>query len=249
MMRVSLLPRLNALGTSIILEDALSSGKSPTANPDALDEHASLVSFAASGGARGEKFAVEMAIALRQLGRDAGFPKASGQADRAAFDQEAAIFLGESPALRTGEALRDDVWAFLATIMLPDLVTWRFPEKAAHRFEGGVRNAFQRLWMRGMVLDRGGGHEDRWLLVRSLTEDAMVQIFERPSIGGNRPLARAVAEAWLATSEEIGRGAMEPVMRRASKILRLKNEIVDLASLPNAELDDVATEIFKRARF
>ena len=72
-----------------------------------------------------------------------------------------------------------------------------FLDLSPKRFTGGVRNAFQRLWMRGSTLDRGEDRPDRWGLVRALSEDAMVQIFERASISSDARLARAVAEAWV----------------------------------------------------
>jgi hypothetical protein len=48
-------------------------------------------------------------------------------------------------------------------------------------------------------------------------------------------------------AEKIGRGSMEPVMRRATKLIRLKNEIIDLSGLPDAELDALVTSAFELA--
>lgn len=73
-----------------------------------------------------------------------------------------------------------------------------------------------------------------------MSEDAMVQIFERASISGEHRLARSIAEAWVSTAAQIGRGRMEDVMRRATKYIRVRNEIYDLASL---EDDALQTEI------
>jgi hypothetical protein len=114
------------------------------------------------------------------------------------------------------------------------------------RFEGGPRNAIQRLWMRGSTLDRGPGHEDRWGLVNALSEDAMVQIFERASLSGEPRLARAIAEAWVVTAGRIGRSRMEDVMRRATKLVRLRNEIVALAFLSDHVLLAEIQSIFDR---
>ena len=52
--------------------------------------------------------------------------------------------------------------------------------------------------MRARALDRGEQHPRRWQLLEELTEDALVQITERPSIGADPVLARAIAEAWQA---------------------------------------------------
>jgi len=243
-MSIPLLPRLKTVGVSIILENSNQTTLNTKGSLHALDEHSALLSFAASGGNRAGKLALDLSDELREIAKACGFPNDLGQLARANFDQKAAIYLAQGEGLDSGEALRDDVWAFLTTVMAPDLVAWRFPDRALHRFEGGVRNAFQRLWIRGKSLDRGEAHPDRWQLIHALSEDAMVQIFERPSIGSNRTLALSLAEGWFRTSHVIGKGAMEDVMRRATKLLRLKNEIVDLASLSDKELFGAVSEIF-----
>lgn len=247
MSRVLLLPRLSAFGVSSILDAAGQSPMTPAANRALLEEHASMLSFAASGGSRSEELANSIGAAIRRLAADAGFPENSSQVARAKFDHNVAIYLGAHPGLTTGEAQRDDVWAYLATVVVPDVVSWRFPDPAPHRFEGGVRNALQRLWMRGSVLDRGADNADRWALIRNLSEDAAVQIFERASIGGNPTLARAIAEVWVRTAAAEGRGAMESAMRRATKLVRLRNEVIDLSSLPGAELEAQVLDIFRQA--
>lgn len=247
MMRVSLLPRLKAHGVSIILERFREIAPTARDGIDLLSENASLKSSAPSGGARADAVAVSITFELRRIAERSGFPSATTQSAKSQFDREAAIYLAQREELASGEALRDDVWAFMTTVLAPDVVIWRFADKKrepVERFAGGVRNSFQRLWTRGTILDRGKGHPERWGLVEQLTEDAMVQIFERASIGGNPPLAKAVAEGWLRTSEKLGRGSMEDAMRFATKVIRVKNQIIDLAYLSPAELDQVVSEAF-----
>lgn len=79
---------------------------------------------------------------------------------------------------------------------------------------------------------------------KELTEDALVQITERPSIGADPVLARAVAEAWLRARRHHGKGAMEPIMRRAVLRVRIRNEIRSLADLPTETLACVLDEAF-----
>lgn len=247
-MTVLLLPRLSVFGVSSILESAGSTALTPAASRAILNERSAMHSFAASGGSRSEKQTEAIGLELRKIAIDDGFPDNPSQIAKSKFDRDAAIYLGSLPELSTGEALRDDIWSFIATVTAPDIVSWRFPDRAIHRFEGGVRNTFQRLWARGTTLDRGEHHEDRWGLVRALSEDALVQIFERASIGGNRAIAIALAEGWLRTATLVGRGAMEPVMRRATKLLRLRNEILDVAGLPDSERNVLVDECFVLAR-
>jgi hypothetical protein len=213
-----------------------------------LEQHSSMLSFAASGGSRSEALVARVGAELRDIAVRAGFPDNTSQVARSKFDHDVAIYLGGLAELQTGESHRDDVWAYMTTVVVPDLVCWRFPDRALHRFAGGVRNALQRLWMRGSVLDRGLGHPDRWGLVRNLSEDAAVQIFERPSIGGSPGIAKALSEVWVREAVRVGRGPMEEAMRRVTKLLRLRNEVLDLASLPGPELDALISEIFRQVQ-
>lgn len=248
MSRVILFPRLSPLGVSAVMEKAGGPGPALSESIGFINEYGSLISFAPSGGTRADsKVIMGIAGRLREIGRGCGFPD-SGDADaRARFDRQAAVALATMPELDSGEALRDDVWAFMAAVIAIDIAAWRFPSPSRERLDGGVRNVFQRLWMRGRTLDRGEGHPERWKLVESLSEDAMVQIFERASISANARLARAIAEAWIETAEKVGRGRMEAVMRRSMKLIRLRNEIVDLSFLSDVHLAAEVAAAFRTA--
>ncbi|HEJ1198502.1 TPA: hypothetical protein SLU47_000148 [Pseudomonas aeruginosa] len=250
MTRVSLLPRLKAHGVSTILEGLKETSLDGKNGIELLSEYAAFKSIASSGGTRADTVAVGVTAELQRIAQRSGFPGTNSQSAKSQFDQEAAIYLAQKEELRSGEALRDDVWAFMTTVLAPNIVAWRFADKSRERvprFAGGVRNAFQRLWVRGTILDRGEEAPERWELVQQLTEDAMVQIFERASIGGNPPLAKAVAEGWLRTAEKVGRGPMEDIMRSATKVIRVKNQIIDLAYLSSEELNQVVSETFDLA--
>lgn len=177
------------------------------------------------------------------IAKQAGFPGDRSLAARTGFDTACAIFLAEHPLFQSGEALRNDVWTFIATGLLRQITAWRY-DLAPERWHGGVRNTYQRLWMRARALDRGEGVPKRWELVETLTEDAFMGIVERPSIGGDRAIAVALGEGWLRAAERQGRGAMEPLMRRALIRLRLRNEILALTTLPPNQLDGIVDEAF-----
>ena len=190
----------------------------------------------------------ELRVLLEKAARDCGFPERGSVSDRARFDALATAKLADFPQLASGEADRDDVWAFLTTVVAPDVVAWRFVNRSPDRFMGGVRNAFQRLWMRAHALDRGvEAGEDRWHLVEQLTEDALVQITERPSVGADQRLSRAIAEAWIRTAANIGATRMEEVMRKAIIDLRIRNEIQMLSALADDPLLAHVELIFARA--
>ena len=246
-MTVALLPRLKPIGVDTALERFHETGANTRSTLNILSDYSDVLSFAPSGGYKTGKAAVDLGQGLKQIAQSAGFPRRGSQSAKAGFDQEAAIYLAQAPALSSGEALRNDVWAFLATVIVPELVVWRFPGENRSRFAGGNRNTFQRLWMRGRGLDRGEDHADRWGLLRALPEDAMVQIFERPSIASSQRLSAAVAEGWMSASMAIEKGTMEDIMRRAMKILRIRNQIVDLAYLDPEQLKITVSTIFEDA--
>ncbi len=240
---ITLLPRLPAPAAEKLLDDLLpgySSGKT-TATSMQLPE---AVRFAATGGTPiSNKQLEELRQGILRVAERSGFGQTGSRIEFAAFDARASGWLATNELLSSGEALRDDVWAFIGTCLAPDIVHWRFG-LARERYLGGVRNTFQRLWLRGRSLDRGVNHSDRWGLLTELTEDAFVQITERPSLGSDPVLALAIGEGWVRTVKIVGRGEMEALMRKAALRLRVWNEVRGLAELDAAELASVVDTAF-----
>lgn len=202
------------------------------------------IRFAATGG---QRVTPERLFAIRQMFMDVaqanGFGSSTRRSSLATFDADLSAALATDDVMDSGEALRDDVWSFFGVVLAPDLVHWRFGQ-SEERYFGGIRNTFQRLWVRGRALDRGSEADDRWLLLRELTEDALVQITERPSIAADRVLSLALGEAWLRAARRHGKGQMEPVMRRAVLLIRIRNEVRALCELPPAALMEALDEAF-----
>ena len=240
---VILLPRLPGPAAEILLEDQMSDGFASWSGFDPSDLPAA-VRFAATGGTQ---VTPTQLAALRdtivEIAQSNGFGIEGADAQFASFDAQMAAALAVEPLFASGEALRDDVWTFVGVSLAPDIVYWRF-SSARKRYFGGVRNTFQRLCMRGRALDRGAGHPKRWQLLEELSEDALVQITERPSLGGDPVLAKAIAEAWVRASHYHGRGAMEPIMRRAALLVRMWNETRSLADLPSKQLAAILDDSF-----
>lgn len=246
-MAVALLPRLKPIGVDTALARSLQTGVTTSTTLSVLSEYSDVLSFAPSGGYKAGATAIAIGRELKAIAVRAGFPAATSQSAKAEFDQEAAVYLAQISELQSGEALRNDVWAFLTTVIAPELVSWRFPGESRNRFIGGNRNTFQRLWIRGTGLDRGNDHPDRWGLVKALPEDAMVQIFERSAIASSRRLTTAIAEGWMGASIKTGKGTMESIMRKAIKILRIRNEIIDLSYLSDDHLEMTIAKVFESA--
>lgn len=239
-----LLPRLPAPACETLVKGFLDQGPEAWGgfDPEVLPE---TVSFAATGGTPLPTAELKrLREELEKLARMHGFGGNSDRNSFASFDTDAAAWLAQSELFSTGEALRDDVWSFVSAVVAPDIVHWRFGE-AFERYIGGIRNTFQRLWMRGRVLDRGADHPERWKLLTELTEDALVQITERPSIGGDSILALAVGEAWFRAAQIHGRARMEAIMRKAILTIRIRNEVKSLSDLPSDSLVGFLDRVFE----
>ncbi|MDK8465388.1 DUF6339 family protein [Marinobacter sp. SS13-12] len=245
-MSISLFPRLKRTAVDQLLEklDAGSRGSAFTIASSLPD----AVSYAPTGGSKvAHSTLIDMRVSILEIAKNVGFPKPSDRSSAALFDTRVAIWLSECDYTQAGEFLRDDVWACIAAALLPDVVMWRFSLSARERFHGGIRNAFQRLWLRGQIFDRGEEHPHRWELLERLTEDALVQITERPSIATSKSLSIALAEGWLNAARKYGPSKMEELMRKATLHVRLQNETRHLSTLNDDALTDLIDNLFDSA--
>ena len=127
------------------------------------------------------------------------------------------------------EAASTDVWSWLTLVLMPDIALQRFPDGSSSRMNGGPRNVFRKVWWRVEVL---GDLADP-LLPDTLGEDELVGIFERTSLGRNRPIARAIFRRIVAFDD---RGRTEYSRALSRTVLR------DLAHVSTALLDDTSAD-------
>ena len=202
--------------------------------------------FAPIGGQKVDRDAIARIQTVVRLKADAAdSDRDAPEAAKRRFDYEVAMLLHEEMGISPHEASQLGVWAFLACIVLPDVVRWRFPGEGdtptrPERFLGGargLRNTFGRLWWRAYAFS-DPDHVDRWHLVRQLLEDQAVAILERPTIAGYPPLARAVLTRTLASG--IGdRGiSRQDAIRDLSKRLRRLAAVVPVETLSQTVLDE-----------
>lgn len=246
MSELFLMPRLSSLGfRRFHTELEQLAGLALSARLKALED---FISYGASGGTRLPALQLErFREGLVMAASSEGFPAKGSTAGRSRFDARCAAWLHEDGTVRGAEALRDDLWTFVACALAPDVAIWRFEGAHSDRFRGGVRNTFQRLWLRGAALDGGEGSADRWTFLEKLGEDALVQITERPAIASDRRLARAIARAWVATAEKIGARRMEDVTRQAIRMIRVANETICFSALDDTTLDLRLGAYFRQA--
>lgn len=173
-----------------------------------------------------------------------GFPAAGTEKTRAEFDAICAVWLRKQANIEIGEGFRDGVWAYLTIELLPDVAAWRFPNRNARRFIGGVRNAFQRLWRRAFLLDHADDAKTLRNYLRSLQEDSFVQLIERPGSSANPYIASRVAASWVRASEVPEFGPMENTHRKVMKELTQVGAVICLDYLPESELDSLLDKLY-----
>lgn len=239
-----LFPRLSASAARRLLREF---DEAPL-DPERLQSAAQpFTTWAASGGRRASPDELqEIRTAILEVARACGYPN-GGEREARAFDAGCTMWFGETDPVPCGEALRDDVWTWIGVCLLPDLVSWRFKGRADERFVGGVRNTFQRHWTRARVFDRGADASDRWHLVSALSEDAMVQVVERPSVGSSPQIARAIGEAWLSIVAEQPGVPMELLARTAIRDLRILGASVALTGMRQDALNKLTAKVFAAA--
>ncbi|MBO9706698.1 MAG: hypothetical protein J7521_00670 [Caulobacter sp.] len=237
-----LYPRLAVQGVKVILDDVASLSLDWTDRRLLVSK---WTSHAATGGRRvSDEELSQLRSRIVELATGYGFPERQLR-NLSPFDIELTKALFDEDLVAGPEAMNDEVWSFIAAVLVPDVVSWRFGA-TTERYRGGVRNALQRLWLRGASFRKGSG-EDRWEIVESLSEDANLQILERPSLAGSPAVARAIGEEWLLLYRRPMGSALENVMRRTAITLRITNQVLYLASLDYTALRAEVAEHFRQA--
>lgn len=175
---------------------------------------------------------------IRSLAKEHGYPVPVPRG-YARFDQQAATSLYRHMQIMPADAAHEGVWSFLSLVLLPDVAVWRFPDRNRReqndRLLGRPRNVFRRLWYRTYLLGETASEQ--------LYEDEVVNILERPSLGGDPRIARAIVRKHLATAHQY-EGARTELLREAMKRLRRLSVIVTLSALDGRQLEELLTEVF-----
>jgi len=211
----------------------------------AATEHSACI-YTPTGGARVSKAGLtKLRNDLLELATSAGYPEIPTQQQAALFDVEATIVLSRQMPIAPAEAAKGGVWEFLSCVLLPDIVRWRFsgtgPITSIERFVAGRRNTCQRLWWRAYHLSsRMEAGSQLSGLLRSLGEDELVQLMERPSLAGIEGLCGAIADGFLTIS------AQHPDLTRRELIREAQKRFLRLSSflwLESLTADDVGGHV------
>lgn len=204
--------------------------------------------YAAVGGQRITDSELEqLAERIREVAVEHGYPKKCTQHQTATFEARCAAVLHDEAEITATEAAREGAWAFLACILLPDIVRWRWggvrsPEDRFVGGERGLRNTLGRLWWRGYMLeDRWWAEHDRHELLHLLSEDQIVGFVERPRAFLSPLAAVAVSRMVLAVRSTTGtRGQEVELMRDVTKRFLRLGTFVSYESLEAEEMKALA---------
>jgi len=177
---------------------------------------------------------------------NSGFPGLRRQKEIADFDVECAKILYNESGVPMVEAMRADVWSFLSLVLLPDIASWRYPGLPFERINGGVRDVFRRLWQRGFHIAAVAGFDTRWDLLSELSEDAFVQILERPGLAADRRLSRLISEVWVEIAGVVGKKRMENLHRDAVRNIRAIYPLICFETLDDESLRKLVEEEFQQ---
>lgn len=183
---------------------------------------------------------------VRQIAKAYGYPTVLGEKDRrrVRFDRDVVAEILSVAPLLPAEASQEPVWSFLSLIVAPDVALWRWPNTKANddyeRILGYPRNVFRRLWWRAFTFDSG-----RDPVGHLLYEDEAVAILERTTIGGNRILARTIADAHIERFAKAGKRT--DILRDAMKRIRRLHAFISFHSLAEDEIAVLVNEALDQA--
>lgn len=209
------------------------------------------VTFAPTGGNRITPKSLELLrAAVLSLAQQYGYPNTPAKNVARNFDVDCGILLHETMKLHPSEASHNEVWSFLACILLPDVVRWRFDDsddtmRLVGRERGMRRHVFGRLWWRAYL-----AHNPRWEkpygLLRLLNEDDFVQVTERSSIAVRPALFRAFCVSFARAAKTYETLARRDLIREASKRMYRLLSLIAVEALSEQELRTLTDDVFNK---
>jgi hypothetical protein len=206
--------------------------------------------FAPTGGNRvSASYLREIDRCIRESADSCGYPSSVDDSRLRGFDASSGRILHEVMDISPSGASNPGVWAFMACVLWPDIVRWRFSGTtdgtSRERFIGGRRNTFGRVWWRAYIL-RQPASDHPYELLDLLGEDELVQITERPSLAGSPSLAKMVCRTFLdVTSGPSDTPRSRVLLRDAMKRLRRLLPMVSFDALDDQALKSLIEEVFR----
>lgn len=151
------------------------------------------------------------------------------------------FLLSKELELIPAEAANPEIWNFLTLVLLPDVAKWRYPNPSNivdySRWLGGHRNVFRKLWWREVTLGKELNGE--------LGEDEAVGIMERPLLGGQAPVARAMASALIQMEKEFPDQPRSELMRAGAVNLRRYTPFTAFEFYSEDQIKEFVLDVFR----
>ena len=182
--------------------------------------------FAAIGGTRAsEQQLREVRDQVVAAAKKVGYPHPLSRNSIKLFDPPVARILHERMGMTPSEASSQDIWAYLALCLLPDVAWWRFPNAKPIRGESGkgnlerfvqgdlTRQTFGRLWWRAHLVHVPGDPAPYWGLEDEVLEEADFDHMQarREQLGASPRLVRSLMAVWQETKRS---GALDELNSR-----------------------------------
>jgi hypothetical protein len=213
--------------------------------------HHEAAQFAPTGGNKvSSQYLRELQRQVRECAQLHGYPGKTKVDSSRHFDIACGILLYEHMHVYPSEASHIEMWGFMACVLLPDVVRWRFSGESTptERFIGSDRglrrSAFGRLWWRVFLLHQPGW-ENPYELLNWLVEDDLVQITERNSIAANPNLIKLCCLSYVRT---VGQNTTVPrrlLMREAVKRVRRLLSFISFSALDVGTAQRIIDDIYR----
>lgn len=179
------------------------------------------------------------------LAEEFGFPSAVSSKVLVEFDRSVGPELHAQMTIMPADASSIDVWNFINAAVVPDVVLWRYGRFhtqtkkwniSEDRLFDMTRTTIGRLWWRVHLL----GPE----LARRLGEDEVVNLLEKPRIGGYPLLSRAMGARLLTFASESNTGRRMELFRDATKRLLRKMAVQSVFVMTPEQIDEFVASLF-----
>jgi hypothetical protein len=179
------------------------------------------------------------------IAEEFGFPSAVSSKVLVEFDRSVGPEVHAQMTIMPADASSIEVWNFINTVVVPDIVLWRYGRFHAQskkwvisedRLFDMTRTTIGRLWWRVHLL----GPE----LAGKLGEDEVVNLLEKPRIGGYPLLSRAMGAHLLAFASDSNTGRRMELFRDATKRLLRKMAVQSVFVMTPRQIDDFVTSLF-----
>jgi hypothetical protein len=168
------------------------------------------------------------------------------------LDSQLSRLMYEELRISPNEASAPGIWRYIACILAPELVRWRFPgtdksnfKTSMKRYSGSLlRNNFGRLWWRAHLLKDESNLENPYWLIDTLGEDELVAITERSNAAAYKPVAVGLGAALLKTFDPEKHNNRSNIMREAMKRVIRRLPLSCWEALEQPVLESTLEEIF-----